>query len=128
MPKVRVVIDQPLNDLLQIVPANHIISIEVYKQKSNAFYQQQLPPSHFVRPPSFTVDAKGMLGFHRLWCSVRKHGHHVEKVLERNVAIVARAEHLADPIAERVCLQLRILKDLAHGQLRVLVVAHLFRG
>lgn len=66
-----------------------------------------------------------MLCLHRFRCRIAEHRHHVEKVFERAIAVLAGAEHFADAIAERIDAQLGILEYLVHRQFGVLVVAHL---
>lgn len=43
-----------------------------------------------------------MLSFYRTRCTFAEHRHHIEKVLERAIAIVAGTKHFADAIAEWV--------------------------
>lgn len=78
-------------------------------------------------PKQPTKNPERVLRLDRLGGRVREHRHHVQKVLERYLAVVG-AKHLADPIAKRIHPQLRILQDLVHRQPGVLVVADLFRG
>lgn len=70
-------------------------------------------------------DPEGVLGLHALGRLLAEHGHHIEKVLERTLAVTAGTEYHADPVPKRIELELGILQQFAHRQLGVLVVAHL---
>lgn len=76
--------------------------------------------------PLLTKNAESVFGLHRARRAFTKHGHHVEKVLKRAVAVVARAKNFAYSISEGIHSELRILQDLRHRQLGILVVANLF--
>lgn len=117
--------NQTVNDLLEIVDAQHVVTVKVCRIKNNTY---QLIIVIKTNSKAFTKYAKSMLRLNRLGRRIAKHRHHVQEVFERTITILAAAEHLADAIAKRVDAQLRILQNLVHRELRVLVVAHLFRG
>lgn len=68
-----------------------------------------------------------MLSFDGLGSGFAKDGHHVEKVFKGAIAVLARAEDLANPVSEWIDAQLRILEDFRHWQLGVAIVANFFR-
>ena len=52
-----------------------------------------------------TINSEGKLDLDRFWGVVTEDAHHVEEVFERQVAVVARREHVTNAIPERIHLQ-----------------------
>lgn len=115
--------NQSVDHLHQVAAAEHVVAVKV----CTTITSHPTCFGHFTFNTR-TENPERMLRLYRLWRRIAKHRHHVQEILERAVAVLAGAEHLADSIAKRIDAQLRILEDLVHRQLGVLVVAHLLRG
>lgn len=53
----------------------------------------------------FTVDFKGVVGLKVPWSHLAQDWEHVQKVVQRHVALSVLREHLSDPLAKRIVLQ-----------------------